>query len=162
DLIHVSYKSADPDTAARVLNTLSDVYLEKHLAVHRLSGTYEFFQHSAEQYRDQLMQAQSQLTRFDKTEGVAAPEVEKEIDVRKLAEFEASLQGTQADIMATEERIRTLEERARLTQPRTTTTVKKAVGQHSEQLPLTLVNLELKRIELVRIYEPTYPLVVDV
>ena len=39
NIILITYKSSDPDQAARVLNTLGSLYLEKHLAVHRPSGS---------------------------------------------------------------------------------------------------------------------------
>jgi len=38
DLIAVTYQSTDPQLAYRVLTALSDLYLEKHLAVHRPPG----------------------------------------------------------------------------------------------------------------------------
>src|SRR5580700_4662966 len=44
DLIAVNYESPDPVLAARVLTTLAGLYLEKHLAVHRPPGAFNFFQ----------------------------------------------------------------------------------------------------------------------
>jgi len=43
NLISVSYKSRDPQLAARVLNSLASLYLEKHLAMHRAPGEFQFF-----------------------------------------------------------------------------------------------------------------------
>src|ERR1035437_10091570 len=43
NVISVTYKSRDPQLAARVLNTLSAAYTEKHLEVHRSSGEFKFF-----------------------------------------------------------------------------------------------------------------------
>ena len=64
DLIEVSYKTADPQLAYRVLSTLADSYLEKHLGVHRPPGAFEFFQQETEQYRKNLEQAEARLARF--------------------------------------------------------------------------------------------------
>src|SRR5437879_10288249 len=43
NLIVVTYQSTDPYLAARVLKTLADLYMQKHLTVHRTSGTSDFF-----------------------------------------------------------------------------------------------------------------------
>jgi len=43
NLISVSYRSRDPQLAAKVLNSLAGLYLEKHLAMHRAPGQFEFF-----------------------------------------------------------------------------------------------------------------------
>ena len=51
NLISVSYKARDPQMAAKVLNSLASLYLEKHLAMHRAPGQYEFFYQQAEEYR---------------------------------------------------------------------------------------------------------------
>ena len=40
NIISVTYESSDPDLAARVLNSLGDLYLEKHLQVHRPAGEF--------------------------------------------------------------------------------------------------------------------------
>ena len=43
NLIEVTYSSSDPTLAYGVLNSLGNLYLEKHAAVHRPPGSYQFF-----------------------------------------------------------------------------------------------------------------------
>jgi len=43
-LISVTYEATNPQQAAQVLNTLVNLYMEKHMAVHQPAGTFEFFQ----------------------------------------------------------------------------------------------------------------------
>ena len=52
NLISVSYKSADRYQAVHVLNTIAGLYLEKHLAIHRAPGIFDFFHQQAEEYRN--------------------------------------------------------------------------------------------------------------
>src|SRR5439155_23454658 len=66
NLISVSYKARDPQLAAKVLNSLAGLYLEKHLAMHRAPGQYEFFHQQAEEYRKALKGAEEKLTSFSK------------------------------------------------------------------------------------------------
>src|SRR5438552_13382897 len=105
NLISVSYKSKDPQLVARVLNSLASLYLEKHLAMHRAPGEFEFFHQQAEEYRKALATAEAKLTDFSREQGVVNPGLEKEIAVRKLAEFEADAKSAQATIAATRQSI---------------------------------------------------------
>src|SRR6267143_1858659 len=58
NLIEVTYGSPDPQLAARVLATLANLYLEKHVAVHRPPGAFDFFQQETEKYRQGLAAAE--------------------------------------------------------------------------------------------------------
>src|SRR5204862_191449 len=43
NIIEITYASSVPETAAKVLRKLGELYQEKHLKLHRPPGTYEFF-----------------------------------------------------------------------------------------------------------------------
>ncbi|MBZ5513933.1 MAG: hypothetical protein LAN62_03650 [Acidobacteriia bacterium] len=164
NLITVSYETPDPQLSARVLNTLEKAYLEKHAAVHRPTGTYEFFHDETAQYGKALADAETRLVAFTSTPGaVVAGQMEKDLALQKLSEFDASLQQTQAEIAGTEQRIRSLETQLPAVPARMTTQVRTADnGQLYEQLMSTLLTLELKRTELLSKFEPTYRPVQDV
>jgi uncharacterized protein involved in exopolysaccharide biosynthesis len=157
NLISVKYSSKDPQLAARVLNTLATLYLEKHLAIHRAPGEFEFFHQQAEQYRTALMNAENKLTNFSREQGVVNPTLEKEISVRKLAEEEADLKATKANVAETQERIRKLQAQLNTLPKRQTTQVRTADNpQLMERMKSTLLELELKRTDLLSKFEPTY------
>ncbi len=159
--IKVTYASFDPELSTRVLNTLADLYLKKHLAVRRPPGAFDFFQQETDRYRKGLAVAETRLADFSRDQNAIAAEVEKEMTLRKLVDFDAALQETQADIEATKARIRTLEAQARSTPSRLTTQVRKSSAR-PEQLQSMLLNLELKHIELLGLFQPTYPSVQEV
>ena len=156
NLIKVTYESPDPELAARVLNRLADLYLEKHLELHRPSGAFDFFQQEAERYRKGLALVEGRLADLGQNQGVIYLQIEKEITLRQFKEFEASLYQTQSDIAMAKERIRVLEEQAQSTPPRMTTQVRSS-SKLEEQLQTTLNALELKRIELLGVFQPNYP-----
>ncbi len=54
NIIEVKYTSRSPEKAAAVLRKVQDLYLEKHLKLHRPPGTYEFFKTQADQAEGQL------------------------------------------------------------------------------------------------------------
>ena len=157
NLISVTYRASDPHQAAYVLNTLSNFYLEKHLAMHRVSGAFDFFHQQAEEYRNALEKSEEKLAEFGHNEGIVSPTLTREIKVRKLSEFEASLLETQGAIEETQRRIKTLQTQLALLPARHTTQVRTADNpQLMERLKSTLLDLELKRSELLTKFEPSY------
>jgi len=157
NLISVSYKSKDPQLAAKVLKSLASLYLEKHLAMHRAPGQFEFFHQQAEDYRKALANAEEKLTKFGQEQGVVDPTLEKDISVRKLAEFEAEAKSAHATIAESHQRIRTLESQLATLPDRQTTQVRTSDNpQLMQDMKSKLLELELKRTELLSKFEPTY------
>ena len=155
NLIAVTYQSSDPYLAARALRTLADLYMKKHLTIHRAPGTSDFFREETNRYLKGLNLMEARLTDFDQKEGLVSVQLEKENTLRKLAEFEATAQLTQASIAETKERIRSLENQAASTPPRLTSQVR-TTSVLVQQLKSTLLTLELKRTDLLQKFEPTY------
>ena len=157
DLIRVTYKTADPQLAYRVLSSLADSYLEKHLAVHRPPGAFEFFQQETEQYRKSLTVAEARLARFGSERRVASPVVERDLILQKLSEFDATLRGTQTGIAETQRRIDELEAQLKVTPARWSTQQK--TSDNSQALGIlegTLATLELKHTDMMAHYDPDY------
>ena len=69
-MIKVTYQSPDPIRAARVLDELARLYLEKHLALHRPPGAHQFFSEQAERFRQELAAAETQLKEFGRQQQV--------------------------------------------------------------------------------------------
>ncbi len=163
DLIKVTYESHSPTLAAQVLRQLGDLYLTKHSLVHRPTGTSEFFRQQAEEYRKQLMAAQTQLVSFDHETGVVSADFEKQVSLQKVNEFDILLEQTRAAIAETKQRLQTLQSQESSLPSRVTTQVRKSDNpQLMANLKPILLNLELRRTELMTKYDPTYPLVKEV
>jgi uncharacterized protein involved in exopolysaccharide biosynthesis len=157
DLIKVSYKTADARLAYRVLSTLADSYMEKHLAVHRPPGAFEFFQQETEQYRKSLQVAEARLASFGSEKKVASPLVERDLTLQKLSEFDATLRGTQTGIAETQRRIDELEAQLKVTPARWSTQQKASDNsQILGTLEGTLATLELKHTDMMAHYDSDY------
>jgi uncharacterized protein involved in exopolysaccharide biosynthesis len=157
NLIAVKYVSPDPELAGRVLTALTNLYLEKHLEVHRPPGAFDFFHQETQQYRRGLADAEARLVNFTHGGAVVSAKLEKEVALQKLAEFDATLHQTQAAIAETEQRIRALQEQAATIPNRMVTQVRNADDPLLlSQLRSNLLTLELKRIELSGKFEPSY------
>ncbi|HEY5214673.1 MAG TPA: hypothetical protein VIJ38_16780 [Acidobacteriaceae bacterium] len=163
NVISVSYKARDPQKAEEVLKALAAAYMEKHLAVHHPSGEFKFFDQQTAQYQQGLNQAQEKLTDFTKDTGVVSADLERDSALRQGEDFDATARQAQTALLETEQRVRALQAQLESIKPRMTTVVRNSDNpQLLEQLKSTLLNLELKRTELLTKYEPTYRLVQEV
>jgi uncharacterized protein involved in exopolysaccharide biosynthesis len=163
NVISVSYTSHDPRLAAQVLQALSAAYTQKHLEMHRSSGQFNFFDQQTQQYLHGLDQAQEKLTDFTKETGVVSAQVERDDALGHANEFNATAHQAQTAIVEAQNRVQVLQAQLRSMQPRMTTVVRTSDNpQLLQQLKSTLLNLELKRTELLTKYEPTYRLVQEV
>lgn len=154
-IIAVTYSSTDPQLAARVLNTLGNLYLEKHVAVHRPNDAFGFFDRETERYRQRLEDAEKRLAEFNQSEEVVTAQSEKDSSIPKLAEFELSLRQTQAAIPRAEEHVRSLEALLNRTPARVTTQLHTTDnGALLQQLTSSLVALETQRTDLLTKYAP--------
>ena len=162
-VIAISYPASDPLLAARVLNTLGDLYLAKHAEVHRPSKATDVFDRESEQYRKTLEEEENKLATFNRESGLVTAQSEKDSSVPKLAEFELDMRQTQAAIPATMEHIRALEALLDKTPQRITTQLHSSDNPAlMQQLKSSLVNLEQQRVDLTNKYAPEDRMVKEV
>jgi uncharacterized protein involved in exopolysaccharide biosynthesis len=160
DMIEVSYKSSDPQIAYGVLNKLAALYMEKHIAVQRPTGSYEFFSKETERYRQALAESEMRLASFGNTEGVAAPDVVRTDMAQEVVNSVAALHQAQQAIAADEHRIRDEQAQLNATPSRSSTQqVSNTADVLLQQLETTLLSVQIKRTQLALKYDPSYPLV---
>jgi uncharacterized protein involved in exopolysaccharide biosynthesis len=163
NLIKVTYRAHSPQTAEQVLKELGDLYRVKHAAVHRPQGTSEFFQQQADQYKNDLADAMSRLVKMNQQTGIVSADFEKQLTLQKLSDFDISLEQTRAAIADASRRIQALQEKEASIPARVTTQIRTADNPELlANLKTTLLNLEIKRTELLEAYDPSYPLVQQV
>jgi uncharacterized protein involved in exopolysaccharide biosynthesis len=163
NVIQLTYSAHDAKLAAKVLNSLVNAYVEKHVSIHRPAGQLAFFDEETNRYKNELDQAEGQLKSFAQEQGGVAPQVSRDITLQKLNEFAASLETIRAEMAGLEKKIANLEQQAGSTPDRLTTSVREADdGAVQQQLKSTLLTLELKRTELLTKYQPGYRLVQEV
>lgn len=162
-LIKVSYSSADPQLAAGVLKTLATVYLQRETQLQRPSGQQVFFREQVEQTRGSVRAAQDDLIRFTATKNVTSAALERDLTVQKLADMQAEVFRLQALIAESQERARSLDVKLReLPQHRVVQTRSTDNPQLQEKLKSRLLELQLRRTELMTRFQPSYRLVQEV
>jgi len=155
NLIRVTYRSSDPQLSAHVIRTATELYLAKHIAVHRPNGAFDFFDKEAERYKSELGEAQKQIAIFAEKEDTVSAKVERENAVQKATEMEYELHTTEAAIREAQNRIASLERRLATTSERVVTTDRND-SAFLAQLKISLVNLQTKRTEMLTKFQPTY------
>lgn len=162
-LIRVTYTSPNPEVSARVLRTLATLYQEKHADVHRPTGAYQFFDHEARHYRDELAVREARLQDFDATKGLVDPQTQEQLLLQRMGELQTELGQNRSSIRADQERVAELKMKQRASPQRQTTVVTKSDnGELLAQLSSTLLSLELKRRDMLTKYAADYPLVTEI
>ena len=157
NLIAVSYRSADPRRAAKVLQSLASVYLEKHTEVHRPNGELRFFEQQTNESRRQLKKAQLDLLRFSTSKGVVSAAQQRDLALQRLSDVDANYRQAQIELAETRRRAQELESQLASLPERTTTQIRTADNPELlRALKSSLFELELHRIQLLTKFEPTH------
>jgi succinoglycan biosynthesis transport protein ExoP len=164
DVIDVKYgRMGEPETPACVLQTLAKLYMEKHLQLQRPTGTTDFFAQETDKYHQALSDAESRLSDFSRTEGVAAPDILRTDMAGQVATSEAALYQAKQAIAADEKRIEDVNRQLTSTPARSSTSeASMAANFLLENLHATLLAGQIKRSQLLMKYDPDYPLVKEV
>lgn len=161
DVINVKYgKTGDPQIPACVLQTLSKLYLEKHLQLRRPPGSTAFFTQESEKYRRALNDAEARLAAFSQHAGVAAPDELRSDMAQQVAGTESLLYQAKQAVAADEQRIKNVQEQMNATPARSATQeVANSANMLLQQLGTSLLTAENNRSQLMMKYDPSYPLV---
>jgi uncharacterized protein involved in exopolysaccharide biosynthesis len=163
NLISARYEGRSPESAHTVLKNLSALYL---MQARELPGrTYEvsFFQDQVEQHRKALQVAEDKLNAFTRDTGVISGDLERDLTVRRLSDVEQQAKQTATALSEARAREGTLSsELNRQPERISTENTSRDNPQLLQQLNTTLLNLRLKRQELVSKYDDSYRLVRDV
>jgi uncharacterized protein involved in exopolysaccharide biosynthesis len=163
NLISVSYDAPDPRLAAQVLQSLATAYLGKHTQVHRPAGQLRFFDRQTEESREQLELAKQKLVSFTQSHGVVVAAQQRDLILRRVDEVEASYRRTQVELSEGQRRVQQLNMLLTALPPRSTTQVR--ITDNAEllrSLKTSLLDLELKKTNLLNKFEPTHRLVQEV
>lgn len=163
NLIAVSYAADDPQVAAKVLQSVANVYLDKHMAVHRPNGELYFFEQQTGESRRQLEESKQRLLQFATQHGIVEAGQQRDLALQRLSDLDANERQTRIDLAETQERVAELRALLAKLPERTTTQVRTADNPDLlKSLKSSLLDLELKRTQLLTKFEPNHRLVQEV
>ena len=150
NIIEMKYTSRSPEKAAAVLRRLGDLYLEKHLKLHRPPGTYEFFKTQADQSEAQLQDAEKRLSSFQQSMNVVSLTQQKDQTVLQLTEAKSKLLDTETLLREVSDRITKVQQQLETLAPRVVTQSRALPNQYSaERLNTLIVELQNRRTQLL-------------
>src|SRR6266849_5685227 len=163
NLIQVRYRDTDPERAARILSALSTLYVQRHTNLQRPPGEIQFFNQQTAEYEKRLHRSEAELVHFTRARGVVSAALERDIALQKLGEADAAYRQIDQDRVETERRISSLREQLKSFPSRSVTLKRWADNPEIlEKMKTHLLELQLKRTELLTRYEPSYRLVQEV
>ncbi len=163
NVIAVDYDATDPQIAAHVLQSLATAYLEKHMEVHRPGGQLLFFDEQTAESRRQLDQAEKRLLDFTNTHDVVMAAKQRDLELESIDQVEANYRQSQSQMAEVNYRIQELKyDLARLPKRMVTQIRTSDNPELLRALKASLLDLQLKRIQLLTKFEPVHPLVREV
>jgi uncharacterized protein involved in exopolysaccharide biosynthesis len=160
NLIEIAYQSPHPEVAYGVLKSLGDLYVAKHVAVHRPAGSYQFFAEETEKYRQEMEDAEGKLRDFGVKTGVSDPDEERTDLAGQVANSVGLLHLTEQTIAGDDGRIKKDRQQLKAMQVRVVTLQSSATNDKLiGDLNTALLAAQTKRTQLVAKYDPNYPLV---
>ena len=163
NIIQVAYLSVDPAQSAAVLKSLSELYLQDHLRLHRTAGAHDFFRSQADKYRHQLEDAQARLSDFRRRHNIILLSEQKDLTLRRLMETQNAINEVSAALQEAESRVRTLKTQLVPLDARVITQSRVVPNQYSiERLHTMLAELQNRRTDLLAKFRPDDRLVREV
>jgi uncharacterized protein involved in exopolysaccharide biosynthesis len=160
NLIEITYKTPNPELSYKVLKSLGDLYVTKHVAVHRPTGSYQFFAQQTENYRKELEGSERKLREFGRTNAIAAPDDQRTNLSSQASDSVGLLHVAEQSIAADKERIASDRQQMLATPQRSTTLQTSAANDKViDDLHAALLAAQTKRTQLLMKYDPSFPLV---
>jgi uncharacterized protein involved in exopolysaccharide biosynthesis len=155
NFIEATYSSPSPQKAAEVLNKLGELYLDKHLKLHRPPGTSDFFKAQANQYQQDLKNAETSVSSFEQEKDAVDIDRQKELILARFTEVNGKLKDLNGKIAQDDKRIAALQTQLAGMDRRVVTQSRVLPNQYSvERLNTMLVELKNRRIQLLAKFQP--------
>ncbi|MFN7931358.1 MAG: Wzz/FepE/Etk N-terminal domain-containing protein [Blastocatellia bacterium] len=161
NLIKITYKANDRQQAARVVNTLCEVYQERHIRLRQGDGSQDFFVQQAEAMRQRLNEKEEALKRLSPLPNAQLLNQQIETQMRQLNEFEVAWQNTRTAIAESEARTKSLSEQIAKEPERLQTEERIARRSAPDTVRAQLFALEMRRAELLNKYQGNHRLIRD-
>ena len=163
NLIRVSYSDTNPERSARILSALSNLYVQRHMNLQRPPGEIQFFDEQTAASEKKLHRSEMELVNFTRARGVVSATLQRDIALQKLGDADAAYRQMEQDRVETERRIASLGEQLKAFPTRSVTQKRWADNPEIlEKMKTHMLELQLKRTELLTRFEPSYRLVQEV
>jgi uncharacterized protein involved in exopolysaccharide biosynthesis len=163
NLITVTYRAHNPESAADALDRLSSAYLAKRKLLTRPPGASDFYAEETKRYKLAWENANQEMVDFQQANKLVSVPDQEEAITQQILTTENDLRAAQTNYSEAEQRVA---ESTRLVSeiPQRQPTQQRLTPNQGaiQQLQSMLVQLQNRRTELLNRYQPTDRLVVEV
>lgn len=162
-VITISYRSRNSKLAASVLRNLANIYLSRQAQMQRPPGQAAFFDQQVQVAAGELRRAQSEHEHFMAAERVVSAALERDLTLQKLSDAQVSEFALQSSLAEVQGRAQSLDQKLQELPPRRVSQVRNSDNsQLQEKLKSKLLELELRRIQLLTKFQSSYRLVQEI
>lgn len=110
NIIKVSYTAESPEMAQRVVSELIRLSLEKHIAAHCTSGSYQFFVEQTEHLKNKLVTSEEKLKALKNKAGITSITQQQMIMLERIRLLEVEKDSTDSSLASSTAKVQSLEE----------------------------------------------------
>jgi len=97
-IIKLSLKAGEPHQARYTLEKLLELYLERHIEVHRTQASPSFFEEQSAMFLDRLKKREAELDRFRKKHEIASMEEQKLLLLSEISALRTTMDNLSSEI----------------------------------------------------------------
>lgn len=165
NVLDISYESSDPDLAASVVNNMVKAYIDYRAHLFSESEEYKFFDDQIRVAEDKLRELEERQARFKQSEELISPSVQGDILLTKVADYEKALTDVRTRRIGKEAMLKVIKEQMlngdKTNIPVTESSNSLSREKHIAKLRGEMLNLQLRRDQLLQKYTPEYEEVVN-
>jgi uncharacterized protein involved in exopolysaccharide biosynthesis len=152
NVIRVSYEGPTPELSVEVLSRLVELYLDRHLRVHRSAAAYDFLAQQTDQNRARLAETEAELRKLKSALGVVSFEEAQKTGSARIEELKRSLGAAEAELAAALARLDILAKQAPAELPTAAAPGVTNLSTHAAILQDRLAKMKLRETELLTTY----------
>lgn len=160
-VIKVTYRDADPERAAQLLNTLYRKYADHHLELHQNSQAAQVFGEQTKELGQKLNDATNALKQFDAKHGVLSVAAQKDLLMQQFYTTQSAANAARTEMLETEKKIAELKTQLD-SQPERIQTESRTRVEALNRMKEEVLTLGLQLAQAKQKYQPGQPPVVDV
>lgn len=142
NVIEVSFKHPNPQMAAKIVNKLVDLYMERHIDIHKRSNSYEFFQEQSHALKRKVEEGEARVQEFKRLHSITVLNEQRSLLLQQETKLRALLEQTLSEEVETASRIAQLRQQL--------SNIPKSIAQSEdmEHSPLLIDTLQARLVEL--------------
>lgn len=163
NVVEVNFEDASPAKAVDVVKKVIATYVDYRADISRDSEAYRFYEEQLTLAGEKLRELEEQQSQFKQKQNLVSTDQQKEILLRRLADYQQSLTAVRTKRITKDSRLQVIRKQLESGEFRSIPSIEVSNSpsreRHIAKLKGDRMDLELRRQELMRMYTPKFELV---